>query len=141
MMKQLISMAEAPPGVKKAKPETDVDTLTSIDPSTLEDSHVYVHCYFNNSSEDMLIRIWQTTFLIDKASGTKTQLVHAENISIAPVWTQVPVRGTYSFLLIFGGLPKSCKSFDLVEEISQPGGFFIGNIQRNQTDVYHVNIN
>lgn len=128
------------PGVKK-KPATDVDTLMAIDPSTLEDSHVYVHCYFNNSKEDMLIRIWKTTFLVDKASGTKSQLLHAENISIAPVWTQVPIRQSYSFLLIFGGLPKSCKQFDLVEEISQPGGFFIGNISRNQTDVYHVDIN
>lgn len=128
------------PGIK-TKPETDIDTLTSIDPSVLEDSHVYVHCYFNNSSQDMLIRIWKTTFLIDKTSGTKSQLVHAENISIAPTWTQVPVKQRYSFLLIFGSLPKSCKNFDLVEEISQPGGFFIGNISRNQTDVYHVDLN
>lgn len=128
------------PGVK-SKPETDLDTLTSIDPSTLEDSHVYVHCYFNNTNQDMLIRIWKTTFLVDKASGVKSQLMHAENISIAPTWTQVPVRQSYSFLLIFGGLPKSCKQFDLVEEISQPGGFFIGNISRNQTDVYHVDLN
>jgi hypothetical protein len=128
------------PGVEP-KPETDLDTLTSIDPSTLEDSHVYVHCYFNNTNQDMLIRIWKTTFLVDKASGVKSQLMHAENISIAPTWTQVPVRQSYSFLLIFGGLPKSCKQFDLVEEISQPGGFFIGNISRNQTDVYHVTLN
>jgi hypothetical protein len=130
----------AVPGVKK-KYETDIDTLTSIDPSVLEDSHVYVHCYFNNSNQDMLIRIWKTTFLVDKASGVKTQLMHAENISIAPIWTQVPVKQSYSFLLIFGGLPKSCKNFDLVEEISEPGGFFIGNISRNQTDVYHVDLN
>lgn len=138
---KIIDKAEpVTPGVKP-KPETDIDTLTSIDPSVLEDSHVYVHCYFNNSSQDMLIRIWKTTFLIDKASGTKSQLVHAENISIAPVWTQVPVKQSYSFLLIFSSLPKSCKNFDLVEEISQPGGFFIGNIVRNQTDVYHVDLN
>ncbi|HEY0656055.1 MAG TPA: hypothetical protein VGD65_23130 [Chryseosolibacter sp.] len=128
------------PGVKP-KPETDIDTLTSIDPSVLEDSHIYVHCYFSNSSQDMLIRIWKTTFLIDRASGARSQLIHAENISIAPTWTQVPVKKSYSFLLIFGSLPKSCKQFDLVEEISQPGGFFIENISRNQTDVYHVDLN
>jgi hypothetical protein len=128
------------PGTK-SKPATDIDILTSIEPSTLEDSHVYVHCYFNNTSEDMLIRIWKTTFLVDKSSSTKSQLVHAENISIAPVWTQVPTRQRFSFLLIFSGLPKTCKTFDLVEEISQPGGFYIGNISRNQTDVYHLDIN
>jgi hypothetical protein len=124
----------------KTKPDTDVDILASISPSTLEDSFVYVHCYFNNSGDNMLIRIWKTTFLVDKSSAAKSQMVHAENISIAPVWTQVPPRKMYSFLLIFGGLPKSCKSFDLVEEISQPGGFHIANISRNETDVYHITI-
>ena len=140
-MNGVISKASPTLPGTKTKPETDIDTLTAIDPSSLEDSHVYVHCYFNNTQEDMLIRIWKTTFLVDKSFGTKSQLIHAENISIAPVWTQVPIRQSYSFLLIFSGLPKSCTRFDLVEEISQPGGFFIGNISRNQTDVYHVDIN
>jgi hypothetical protein len=125
----------------KAKPKVDVETLTRIDPATLEDSFVYVHCYFHNTSKDMLIRIWKTTFLLDKSSGSRSQLVHAENISIAPVWTQIPNQGTYSFLLIFNGLPKSCQLFDLVEDIPQPGGFFFQDIARNETDVYHVNIN
>jgi hypothetical protein len=89
----------------KTKPETDVEILASISPSTLEDSFVYVHCHFNNTGDDMLIRIWKTTFLVDKTSAAKSQLVHAENISIAPVWTQVPPRKTYSFLLVFGGRP------------------------------------
>jgi hypothetical protein len=125
----------------KTKPEVDIETLTRIDPSTLEDSFVYVHCHFHNTSQEMLIRIWKTTFLVDKASGSRSQLVHAENISIAPVWTQIPNQGMYSFLLIFNGLPKSCQLFDLIEDIPQPGGFVFENIARNQTDVYHVNIN
>ena len=139
-MEDICDRAEPVVPPTKTKPETDLDTLASISPSTLEDSFVYVHCYFNNTSDDMLIRIWKTTFLVDKASAAKSQLVHAENISIAPVWTQVPPRKMYSFLLIFAGLPKSCKSFDLVEEISQPGGFHIANIIRNETDVYHITI-
>ena len=122
------------------KPKIDTEVLSSIATEFLEDSFVYVHCYFRNTTKDMLIRIWKTTFLIDKSSGTKSQLIHAENISIAPVWTQIPPRQKYSFLLIFGGLPKTCKVFDLVEEISQPGGFHIGGIRRNQTDVYHIDI-
>ncbi len=89
----------------------------------------------------MLIRIWKTTFLIDRASGSRSQLVHAENISVAPTWTQIPDNKTYNFLLIFSGLPRSCQSFDLVEEISQPGGFFIENISRNERDVYHIDLN
>ena len=88
----------------------------------------------------MLIRIWRTTFLIDAASSARSQLVHAENITLAPMWTLIPGNQEYTFLLIFSGLPKSCRQFDLVEEIAQPGGFHIKNIQRNETDVYHVDL-
>ena len=123
-----------------AKPEVDVEALTHIDPQTLDDSFVYVHCYFRNKWENMLIRIWKTTYLIDSSSGTRSRLIHAENISFAPVWTQIPDGITYSFLLIFSGLPKSCKQFDLVEEISEPGGFLIKDITRNETDVYHIDV-
>jgi len=128
---------EAPATVR---PEVDVEALTHIDASTLEDSFVYVHCYFSNKWDNMLIRIWNTTFLTDMRSGSRSKLLHAENITIAPVWTQIPDGLEYSFLLIFSGLPKSCQQFDLVEEISEPGGFFVANIPRNETDVYHINI-
>ncbi|MEX2231850.1 MAG: hypothetical protein WD824_06805 [Cyclobacteriaceae bacterium] len=126
------------PGV--TKPEVDIETLTNIDAQTLDDSFVYVHCSFRNKWENMLIRIWKTTFLVDSLSGTRSKLIHAENISMAPVWTQIPDGGEYSFLLIFSGLPKSCLQFDLLEDIPEPGGFFIQNISRNETDVYHINV-
>jgi hypothetical protein len=126
---------EAP---SKTKPEVEDKVLASIEPSTIEDSYVYVHCYFDNSYEEALIRIWKTTFLIDLVSGAKSSLVHAENISIAPLWTIIPDNRVHTFILIFSALPKTCKVFDLVEEIPQPGGFHVRNIQRNGTDVYHV---
>jgi hypothetical protein len=47
---------------------------------------------------------------------------------------------TLIFTLVFSGLPKECKSFDLMEKIPEPGGFEIRNIRRNSTDVYHVDI-
>lgn len=124
----------------KTKPEVDIEILTSISPTTLEDSSVYVHCYFDNLAEEMLIRIWKTTFLIDQSSSSKAQMIHAENISIAPSWTVIPGGIMFHFLLIFSGLPKSCTHFDLVEEIPQPGGFCVRHITRNDTDVYHIDI-
>jgi hypothetical protein len=124
----------------KPKPEIGIDVLTSISPQTLEDSHIYVHCYFDNVYKDMLIRIWKTTFLVDKASGTRVGMIHAENISIAPQWTLIADGSTFHFLLIFSSLPKSCERFDFIEEIAQAGGFLVKDIIRNKEDVYHITI-
>ncbi len=117
-----------------------MDVLASIHPELMDDSFVYVHCHFDNKWQDMLIRIWKTTFLIDPASSAHSSLIHAENISYAPQWTLIPDRQPFSFLLIFSGLPKSCERFDLVETISEPGGFFVKDIRRNDRDVYHVQL-
>src|SRR5688572_30936020 len=116
--------------------QVDVDVLAAVDPAVLEDSYVYVHCVFPIHSPGMLMRIWRTTFLKDLDSSAKSQLIHAENISFAPQWTMIPDSGTFTFLLIFSALPKTCTQFDLVEEIAQPGGFHVKSIQRNKTDVY-----
>lgn len=124
----------------KVKPAVEDEVLASIEPSTLEDSYVYVHCSFDNTHTESLIRIWKTTFLVDNASGARSSLVHAENITFAPLWTVIPDNSIYNFILIFTALPKSCTSFDLIEEIPQPGGFFVKSIQRNSTDVYHVKL-
>lgn len=133
-------MATVTKEIPTVKPEIDVDVLTSIDPNSLTDSYVYVHCHYQNVYDEMFIRIWQTTFLIDRASGSRAKLVHAENISYAPVWTHIPGKQLYTFLLIFSSLPKDCKTFDLVEDIPQAGGFFVSGISRNEQDVYHVTI-
>lgn len=125
---------------EKIKPEIDSRTRAAIKISALEDSHVYVHCHFNNPFTDALIRIWKTTFLIDQSLHSKSGLLHVEKISIAPQWTLIPDGVTYSFLLIFSALPRSCNRFDFVEEINQPGGFLVRGISRNTTDVYHIDL-
>jgi hypothetical protein len=124
----------------KIKPKVDLEILEALAPSTLEDSFVYVHCYYDNPHQEMMIRIWRSTYLIDTASGSRSKLIHAENISIAPIWTKIPDGALYSFLLVFEGLPKSCQSFDLIEDIPQAGGFEVRNVSRNESDVYHLDI-
>ena len=133
-------MATITKDIPAVKPAIDVDVLTAIDPNSLTDSYVYVHCHYQNVYDEMFIRIWQTTFLIDRVSGSRAKLVHVENISYAPVWTHIPGNQLYTFLLIFSSLPKDCKTFDLVEDIPQAGGFFVSGISRNEQDVYHVTI-
>lgn len=124
----------------KAKPAIDLEALFSVHPELQTDSHIYVHCHFNTSSDEVLIRIWLTTFLVDQNSSARSKLVHVENITYAPHWTLVPPNYQYNFLLIFESLPKSCVVFDLIEDIPQPGGFVINSISRNKKDVYHIDL-
>jgi hypothetical protein len=121
-------------------PDTIIETRVATETFTVEAAHVYVHCYFNSPGAEMLIRIWRSTFLVDAASGSRSPLVHVENISYAPQWTIIPGSGLFHFLLIFEALPKSCTLFNLLEDIPQAGGFFVEGIQRNKSDVYHVDI-
>jgi len=107
---------------------------------TEEESQVIVHCSYTSTGTGDLIRIWPTTFLLPQNSSYKCQLLHTENITLFPVWTEIPFGKTHTFTLIFQGLPRDCVLFDLVEEIGQPGAFIIKNIRRNQMDVYHVEI-
>ncbi|MBS1489640.1 MAG: hypothetical protein JSS93_03860 [Bacteroidetes bacterium] len=122
------------------KIQTDVAVLPSEDTNCLQDSFVYVHCHLTSPPAGSLIRIWSTTLLADQHSAAQASLVHAENISFAPVWTVVPNSQDYHFLLIFSALPKACILFDFIENIPQPGGFLVRNIARNDTDVYHIHL-
>jgi hypothetical protein len=104
-----------------------------------EESMVIVHCSFT-AEITMNIRIWNSTFLIDHHSGNRSRLLHAENISIAPVWMHVEGGTTARFTLIFASLPKSCDVFDMYEDIPEEGGFHIKGIRRNKSDVYNVDV-
>jgi hypothetical protein len=138
------TVQNANPGVieppVKFKPSIDVEILSAAAAEAMQDSFVYVHCHLDNPSKDMLIRIWKTTFLVDLDSGSRSKLIHAEKVSFAPTWTLVPDGVSYNFLLIFAALPKSCQTFELVEYVPTSGGFHVPSIDRNITDVYHINI-
>lgn len=123
------------------KPIIDEKILEDLQSKINEEKQVIVHCCFPASPFwGNLIRIWKSTFLIDTVSGSKSALIHNENISLYPYWTEVEPMKDYWFTLVFTGLPKDCTQFNLVEEIPQEGGFFIQNIKRNATDVYRVKI-
>lgn len=124
-----------------AKPIISEKLLEALQPKVAVEKQVIVHCCFPaTASSDMLIRIWPSTFLVDESLSHKSTLIHHENISLFPYWTEVPPMKNYWFTLIFSGLPKECKSFDLKEVIPQEGGFWIKDIKRNGTDVYKVKI-
>lgn len=123
------------------KPKIAEELLQSLQTRTQEEKQVIVHCCFPGSAAfGNLIRIWQSTFLIDDAIGHRSHLIHAENIAVFPYWTEVPPMKDFWFTLVFSGLPKECKRFDFMEVIPEEGGFFVQNIRRNESDVYRIKI-
>jgi hypothetical protein len=113
----------------KPKPKRKAKTEETKERQTI------VHCIYN---PEMAVRVWPSTFLVEKESGRRVKLITAFNISFAPEWTFGSENN--QFTLIFGGLSKGCTMFDLVEDIPLPDPFVVKNIVRNKTDVYEVRI-
>jgi hypothetical protein len=116
-----------------------IETEEQIEVKILEseERQTIVHCVIANSEDNYAYRIWPSTYLIEHETGHRVKLITAYNITFAPQWTINDGKG---FTLIFGGLSKGCKKFDLKEVIPQAGGFEIMGISRNKTDVYQVSI-
>ena len=120
-----------------------------LDPGLLEQAKAYpdleqqviVHCEFNPGFFlGPRLRIWPTTFLIPKGGSTKSKLLQAEHITFYPEWTPIERFTLHRFTLIFEGLPKECTSFDLIEEIPEPGGFVVRDIPRVTSVIYTVSV-
>lgn len=132
-----IKIKEAP--VVKPQIKIDTETKQRLQSEVSEESQVIVHCSCEGGW-DKKIRIWRSTFLYAKGSTHRSKLLHAENITFYPTWMNVERGETKYFTLIFSGLPKGCKVFDLVEEIPERGGFEVRNMVRNDSDVYAVEV-
>jgi hypothetical protein len=101
-----------------------------------------IHCRcVSKGNFDSWIRIWKTTYLIDPASEYKSDLLFAYNISFYPIWDLLPANSSKKFTLVFGGLPKNCRVFDLIEVADGNGEFKFKGIIRNKEDIYYVIIN
>jgi hypothetical protein len=120
-----------------------------LDPGLLEQAKAYpdleqqviVHCQFNPGYFlGPRLRIWPSTYPIPKGGTTKAKLLQAEHISFYPEWTAIERFTLHRFTLIFEGLPKDCTSFDLIEEIPEPGGFVVRDIPRVTSDIYTVGV-
>ncbi|UJF30072.1 hypothetical protein L0B70_01370 [Kaistella sp. 97-N-M2] len=123
------------------KPEIVQEVLQSLQTKIEEEKQVIVHCCFPATFfEGSLIRIWNSTYLIDDRLAHRSALIHHENISVFPYWTEVPPFRDFWFTLVFSGLPKECTTFDLQEIIPEEGGFHVKNIKRNGSDVYRVKL-
>lgn len=120
------------------KPVFKPDIDFKVQQDVLEERSTIVHCTVTGYPFFVTaIRIWPTTFLIQE-NGERKKLLQAYNITPYPNWKLV--WSGHVFTLVFEGLDKDCLLFDLLEDIPQPGGFHIENIERNGQDVYHVEI-
>ena len=129
-------------------PDLDTTKVNILDPKVEiadevlfdDEAQVIVHCSFTSITGHDGIRIWPSTYLFDQHSDHVSSLVHIEGISLYPYWTWVR-KGTTRFTLIFKGLPKHCRVFDLLEDCNgAPGSFRIIGIKRTTDDVYYVHI-
>ena len=123
---------------KKIQPHVEEALKIEARNETQIESQVIVHGSIEAFLFEDGARIWKTTYLVDKTSPHRSNLLMAENIRYYPEWSRIVPGETLNFTLIFEGLPKSCTSFDLVEQIPEPGGFIVKNIARNKSDVYFL---
>ena len=82
------------------------------------------------------VRIWPSIKLRCRTTGTESKFIHAVGLSPFPTWTRVEPGGAYT--LLFEALPSSCRAFDLIEDIPEPGGLVVEDISRNGKDVYRL---
>jgi len=125
------------------KPEVEIASELLVDLQALiqEEGQVVVHCLSSAAADyDYYIRVWPTTYLLDQDSPHRSDLVHVEKVTMAPIWQLVPAGTVANYSLIFSGLPKSCTVFDLEEIIPLPGRFSAKSIVRNDTDVYYIRL-
>lgn len=123
------------------KPKISQELLDKIQSEIIEEKQVILHCcYRSQLFLEEKIRVWSSTYLVDRHSEHVSKLVHFENISLFPDWTDVPFGKEYWFTLVFSGLPKNCKIFDFIELIPQNNGFFEEGIVRNSSDVYKIRL-
>jgi len=118
----------------------DDDIKDKLKSSIQEEAQVVVHCNFFAASPYDRFRIWPTTYLIDRQSGKRSKLVHAENVPYSPMWKLAQSVGVHQFTLVFEPLGKKCSTFDLLEIIPETGAFEVRDISRNRSDVYSVEL-
>jgi hypothetical protein len=125
--------------IKYPEKHLDKDPIDQPEPEVDEERQIIIHCSCaSQSNSDSWIRIWKTTFLIDQNSGFQSDLLFAYNITFYPDWDLLPSNSSKKFTLLFGGLPKSCRIFDLIEVTDDTGEFESKGIIRNMEDVYYA---
>ena len=117
-----------------AKPQVQIDEAIRELIAQQPEQCTIVHCRYY-TTEPAGVRIWPSTYLVGD-DGVRSKLVKAFNISIMPQWTFHFTENDYiRFTLVFEALGESCRKFYLLEDISQPFGFYSEMISQNSSGV------
>jgi hypothetical protein len=118
-------------------PQILPDSRTEEELHPVEPVVVHIRCAPGYSSS---VRIWRSTFLLDRHSAHTSALIDSKGITPYPEWTWIRRGAPHTFTLIFEPLPRTVRVFDLHEIIPEPLGWYFPEIVRRPQDVYHLDL-
>ena len=107
---------------------------------TETEGQIMVFIHRKGQSSGWAERIWPCIELRSQTTDERAKLVHMEGLLPFPQWTFVEAGQQFSYCMLFERLGKNATRFDIVEEIPASGGFFLPNVARNRSDVYHFQL-
>jgi hypothetical protein len=122
--------------------QIDIDTINQLNESFHEEGQTVVHCNYISKRKYInggWVNIYPTTYLVN--NNSKLQMLHAENIPVAPSCYIFRNAGELKqFTLFFPVIPKDWEQFSMVEQCDSNDGFVVKNIKRNNSGVYELAI-
>lgn len=120
-----------------------ISVLDDVRTSSEERGYTYLHCTFYTSPKytwGWWVNIFLTSYLVDKLSTDRLELIDAINIPISPDKHYLKHKGDcLNFTLVFPHIPKNWIMFDFIEIVKYGAeGMRINNIARNNSGVYKV---
>lgn len=123
----------------KTRKKIDPELIRQLSVQPEEQKLIVVHCTVFVEGIRR-VRIWPSTFLFGEDCNARSTMIQSTGITTYPEWMLVGEAEPAKFTLFFEPLPADCKLFSLVEEIPESGGFYYGNIARNNEDVYRIEL-
>lgn len=117
-----------------------------INPLTFaeEQAYTFIHCRYTTSpvyDSGWWVNIGSMSFIQNKISGEKLNMVMAINIPYAPQKHYLKNLGdTLSFILVFPQIPKDWLVFNFIEDSSK-NSFKSYGITRNDIGIYRIEFN
>lgn len=109
-----------------------------------EQGMTIIHCRYTSKTiyvNGGWVNIFKTCYLVNPLGG-KLQLLHSENIPVAPDRHFFQRKGQMKrFTLYFPSIPESWEVFDFMEDTGNgKTGFTVHGLKRNKIGVYEVTL-